>query len=954
MKKILLKVAMALSLGAFHADSFAQGWAKKFAQEQAFFMPMLAHQQPDQSYAVIGNNLVTQQALFVLITADGHALAPIAHDSIASPGFSVATGDGGFALVGQGVLDAGDASGSFNLRLLRLDNMGQKIWMKRIANYPTSIGSGNLGIDTANDGGFVITYRHDTTTVTVVKTDNEGDIVWQNDYSQPIGNYVTGIVSTNDGGSVVTLQSGTPHIFKVDGAGNVLWQYNGTGGNTMLAKDGNLLLTGSVNGHSFIKKIDQNGNDLWTQQYPILPDSAQLNYIVEKENNQFAFTTASYASYDSASHLWHRKYWLGEADSSGNILFVTQLPTSNFGFQASVLGGGTARTFIETADNGYFLTGHSNISGGYGGFGWGIKTDSTGRVYPSTLSGYVFNDANNNCLPDSSEQALVTIITVSNATDTFIVTANASGYFSLGVNEGTYNIVLESISPYWAESNCNSSSVTLSQNTDTIVLFGYNALLSNAYIVMNSATTENVIPLFAQRLTYSLQYKNIGTDIFSGHIDVQIDTNLVIDSADIAWTVQNENIYTFPVPPLNVMGNAILNIYYHANQDLDLIDRTLCFNAHAYSDTVYNTSSQWDGSNLAISASYNVVTDSVEFLLKNKGTGGMSTAKLLTVIEDNVILLSTPVQLLPSQIFTLNVPANGSTWRATIEQTPHNPYSRFVTAAFEGAGANSSGTISTGYINQYPINGFYGYDYSLCSEVVASYDPNHKYVVPEGAGNEHLIDSTTDLEYTITFQNTGNYQAYTVRIVDTLASYLNPASIKAGVSSHNYEMNFLSKNVVEFAFNNINLPDSATDEAGSQGYVKFKIKQRANNEVGTIINNDVAIYFDYNEPVITNTATVKIGEVIISGIQNLYNENVEISAYPNPFTEQTTIKLAGENFNRLELNVFDMQGRNVRKMAVAHGNQFTLNRGGFANGMYVFEIRSDDQTVIGTGRIVVK
>lgn len=951
MKKLFFKLILALSIyGAFSTTGFSQGWAKKYAQSQLFFLPMLAHQQPDQTYAVIGTDLVTQKTVYQRISVDGSPVVQITHDSIALVPWSVTAGNGDFGVVGY----SSETSGTFYLRLMRLNSAGQKLWLKQIAvhNYT---GSANVGIDTTNDGGFVAAYRPDSLTISVVRTDSLGNVVWTNDYPQLVASYVSNVVSTNDGGFVIQ-KSAAEKLFKIDASGNLLWQYSGALENAKLAKDGNLLLYGNSSGHPYIKKIDQDGNDLWSQQYPLLPDSATINFLIEKESDKYAFITHSYGHHDVASNVWFRKYNLGVADANGNYLFLNQLPTSNFGFTANILTGATQRVFTETTDNGYFITGWSSINGGYGQFAWAIKTDSTGRAYPSTLSGYVYDDANSNCLRDNSEQALVTNITISNATDTFIVAATDSGFFSLGVNAGTYSVSLESISPYWVESSCNLTTVNLANNTDSIVLFGYNAILHAPYIVMSAETRAGGIPLFAPKSTYTLQYENLGTESFFGHIEVQIDSNLVVDSASIPYTAQVGNVFSFSVQPLAVMGRASFNIYYHALDptDLDLIDRTLCFNAHAYSDTVYSTSSQWDLSNLEISANYNASTDSVEFLLRNKGLGGMSSSQALTVIEDNVILISTPVQLSPNQTFLQRVPANGSTWRATINQTPHNPYSRFVTVAIEGAGTNGGGTISTGFVNQYPINGFYGFDYTLCSPVVASYDPNHKYVSPEGVGAEHLIDSTMDLDYTITFQNTGTFQAYTVRIIDTLASYLNPSSIRPGVSSHQYEMNFLSKNVVEFLFNNINLPDSASDEEGSQGFVKFKIKQQPNNEIGTVINNDVAIYFDYNEPVITNTATVKIGKVTISNIQNLYNENVEISAYPNPFSEQTIIKVKGENFDKLELNVFDVQGRNVRKMAVANGNQFTLKRDGLVHGMYVFEIRTNDKTVVGTGRIVVK
>ena len=53
----------------------------------------------------------------------------------------------------------------------------------------------------------------------------------------------------------------------------------------------------------------------------------------------------------------------------------------------------------------------------------------------------------------------------------------------------------------------------------------------------------------------------------------------------------------------------------------------------------------------------------------------------------------------------------------------------------------------------------------------------------------------------------------------------------------------------------------------------------------------MAIYFDYNNPVITNTATVKLAKLIVSGIENIYQEKpVLINAYPNPFNDHLFLK----------------------------------------------------------------
>lgn len=942
MKRILKTCLVMLGFMVLSINVAAQGWAKKIAQGNGYFLPLSAHQRADNSFVIVGNELNTgnDAAQFLHISARGENLAKISYDSISGVGvYSVQIPNGGFGLVSRFKTDSGDVS------LLRVDNSGQKIWYSFIA-IDSLATIANKGIDTTNDNGFVLACAVKNNTLALVRVDSLGNTIWKN-YYQGAGSYPANLYSTADGGFLAVMQKVSnqqaKRLYKVDASGNFLWQYDisdSTYCNATLAQDGNILVYGMQNGNLYISKVNQSGNLLWTKNYPSLQDSASVLALLARDNGNMEILSSFLTNNERTTNLL-----IHEADTTGNILSTTALPLLNFGD-----GRKFFTTWTQTIDKGFFLSGWGNP----GQYTWAVKTDSTGRAYPNTLTVYVFNDKNNNCLRDSAEEALITNITLTSATDTIIVAASDSGYLSLGLNDGSYDISLETISPYWAESSCNISNINIQQNTDTTIALGYNEILFSPYIVMNSATTENVIPLFAKKLTYSLEYKNIGTSVFAGLIEVQVDTNLVVDSASVAWVTQNGNTYTFIAQQLNIMESAVLNIYYHAKNNLDLIDRTLCINAHAFNDNVYNASPLWDSSNLAINVNYNTVSDSVEFILENKGAGSMASPQFLTVIEDNVILLRTPIHLNPNQIFKQQLPANGSTWRGTISQSQFNPYSKFATAAIEGAGTNSMGGISTGFFNQFPINGFYAYDYSLCSRVVASYDPNKKYVLPEGAGTEHLIDTSTELEYTITFQNTGNYKAYSIRIIDTLAPYLDFASIRAGISSHQYEMTFLTKNVVEFMFNNINLPDSATDAEGSQGYVKFKIKQKQNNDLGTVINNNAAIYFDYNEPIITNTASVKIGEALISNIQTMQESKLKVVAYPNPFTEQTTIQITGETFKQLQLNIFDIQGQNVRKVLLVNGNEFVIKRNELKEGLYLFEITSDRQNVISTGKIMVE
>ena len=56
-----------------------------------------------------------------------------------------------------------------------------------------------------------------------------------------------------------------------------------------------------------------------------------------------------------------------------------------------------------------------------------------------------------------------------------------------------------------------------------------------------------------------------------------------------------------------------------------------------------------------------------------------------------------------------------------------------------------------------------------------------------------------------------------------------------------------------WSFNNIYLPDSNVNLAASNGYFTYRIKPKANVQIGDVIKNTAAIYFDYNLPIFTNT-----------------------------------------------------------------------------------------------------
>ena len=172
-----------------------------------------------------------------------------------------------------------------------------------------------------------------------------------------------------------------------------------------------------------------------------------------------------------------------------------------------------------------------------------------------------------------------------------------------------------------------------------------------------------------------------------------------------------------------------------------------------------------------------------------------------------------------------------------------------------GTALSSTATIFPISGDAHPANNVY----TLNEIVNGSFDPNDISVEPSGNITSEEVANEDSLTYTIRFQNTGTDTAFTVKILDTLSSKLNPESLEILSSSHDYSYEIDENGVAEFTFNYILLPDSTTNEPDSHGFIQYSIKPKNNLMIGDSIKNTAYIYFDFNEPVVTNTVNTFVG-----------------------------------------------------------------------------------------------
>ncbi|MCC7244654.1 MAG: T9SS type A sorting domain-containing protein [Saprospiraceae bacterium] len=217
---------------------------------------------------------------------------------------------------------------------------------------------------------------------------------------------------------------------------------------------------------------------------------------------------------------------------------------------------------------------------------------------------------------------------------------------------------------------------------------------------------------------------------------------------------------------------------------------------------------------------------------------------------------------------------------------------------------------------------------TLALKVVSSFDPNDKQVDRERINIENLPNEAHELFYTVRFQNTGTAPATFIEVLDTLPAELDIRTFEPWSVSHKCRVSFPAGNVVKWRFDNINLPDSSSNQEGSHGYIQFKIRTLPGMQVLDTVRNRVGIYFDYNEVVLTNYAQT----VFYVPVATQSPDNAPLlRAYPNPASSSIL-------FDGLEtastIRVFDISGREVATFQEVQNRQ-VLSIDALPNGYYL-------------------
>jgi len=215
--------------------------------------------------------------------------------------------------------------------------------------------------------------------------------------------------------------------------------------------------------------------------------------------------------------------------------------------------------------------------------------------------------------------------------------------------------------------------------------------------------------------------------------------------------------------------------------------------------------------------------------------------------------------------------------------------------------------------------------FDLTQTVVNSMDPNDITCL-EG----DTVDPSTAgdfVHYLVRFENTGTAPAQNVVVrLNLLSSRFQITSVVPLDGNHPFSTR-VQGNTLEFLFEDIQLP---FDPSQNKGYVLFKVRTKSTLVAGDTFSNKASIYFDYNAPIFTNTATTTLQVLGASD----FDFDRYFTIWPNPASNILHIK---GNPEVRSAQVYDFNGRLL--YSSLHTNDVDVTK--LATGTYLLKVHTE-------------
>ena len=292
-----------------------------------------------------------------------------------------------------------------NIYLIKTDENGNELWNKTFNRSNADIGT---SVYETSDAGLIITGQtlSDNLDIYLIRTNANGDTLWTKVIDNSFNEQGNAIIQTEDGGFLITGSGGISNsayklmLLKTDENGNVLWnnyigeEIGNSGRSLQQTSDGGYIITGfkaTGNGSSdlYLVKTNTYGDTLWTKSFCEPGNYVSCYGNDVKQTNDGGFIISGVIEYDEGDC----KIYLIRTNEFGETSWI-----KNFG----TLTNCGAESVQQTDDGGFIISGwRLDIGSAYSNI-YVLKTDSFGDSLWSKSIGEFYCDEAYDLVIDSS------------------------------------------------------------------------------------------------------------------------------------------------------------------------------------------------------------------------------------------------------------------------------------------------------------------------------------------------------------------------------------------------------------------------------------------------------------------------------------------------------------------------------------------------------------------------
>jgi hypothetical protein len=309
------------------------------------------------------------------------------------------TSDNGYIITG---LTKSYGDGDYDAWLIKTDSNGVEVWNKTFGGLYYDYG---LSVQQTSDNSYIITGTTDSygagkADVWLIKTDSNGDEIWNKTFGGTDYDSGYSVQQTSDNSYIITGTTDSygagfsdVWLIKTDSNGDEIWNKTFGGLNSddgscvQLTSDNGFIITGNTYSYGpgywdvWLIKTDSNGDEIWNKTFGGTEDDEEGYSVQQTSDEGFVIAGLTWSYGEGASEAL-----LIKTDSNGDEIW-----NKTFGG----IEHDEVYSVDVTSDNGYIIIGETNSYGPTGNSDvWLIKVASENHapyipIITGTSNGYV-------------------------------------------------------------------------------------------------------------------------------------------------------------------------------------------------------------------------------------------------------------------------------------------------------------------------------------------------------------------------------------------------------------------------------------------------------------------------------------------------------------------------------------------------------------------------------------